>query len=103
MRLALKQGALLALDMLITDDNGQPVDLSDSTVTIVIADPLGALLASIPVDPSTEQGFGRISVSTDGWPVGRVVGEVRVAQGGAPAPVISDSFFIEIERAAVAS
>ena len=94
--LALKQGVTLALDVLVTDDLSNPVDLSGSTVQIVCADPFGNPVATLPVTPGAEQGWGTVTAPTGTWPVGVLMAEVWVLTGATTA--ISDTFQMVVER-----
>ena len=94
--LALKQGVSLSLDVLVTDDLSDPVNLSGSTVQIVIADPFGNPVATVPVTPSAQMGWGTAVASTPAWPVGILMAEVWVVTG--TNTMISDTFQIAIER-----
>lgn len=94
--LRLKQGAQLALDLRITDDLGNSVDLTGATVTVVLADALGNLVATLPMTAAAEQGWGTISSATSTWPIGALSGECHVVVNGTTE--ISDTFSIVIER-----
>jgi hypothetical protein len=94
--LRLKQGATLLLDLLITDDLDQPIDLSAAAVAIQVSDLLGNSMARLPVTPGAQQGWGTVAAATTGWPVGILNAEVQLSAAGLTQ--ISDTFTLTIER-----
>lgn len=94
--LRLKQGATLSLDVLITDDNGQPVAWAAGQVTAQICDLYGSLVANPTVNIAANQGWGTIVADTSTWPVGRLAGQLTLDADGVIS--ISDSFPLTIER-----
>lgn len=95
--LRLKQGTTLALDVFLSDDLGGAIALGALTANVVVCDALGTLVATLPVAPSAETGWGTISSATAAWPIGTVNAELQVVNG--TLTTISDTFQIIVERA----
>ena len=94
--LRLKQGASLALDLLLTDDLGSPIALAAGMVSVAVADPYGNPVATLTPVLAAQQGWATLAADTALWPLGRLAAEVHVTAAGQTA--ISDSFTITIER-----
>ena len=94
--LHLKQGATLSLDLLITDDLGNPVTLTAATVSLLVCDAYGNAVATLAISPSASTGWATVTADTTLWPLGRLAAEVHVVASG--ATTISDTFFITIDR-----
>jgi len=97
---SLKQGATLALDLLFTDDNGNPISLSGATVSLLVCDPYGNQVATPAFTPGSETGWGTVTADTTGWPYGGLPTQVQVVAGGMTQ--ISDTFEITIQRGVAA-
>jgi hypothetical protein len=93
----LKQGATLALDLLFTDDSGNPINLATATsVGVLICDAFGNVVATPAVTLSAELGWGTVTADTTGWPYGGLPCQTEVVAAG--ITTISDTFYIFLDR-----
>ena len=94
--LRLKQGASLALDLLLTDDLGSPIALAPGMVSVLVADPYGNAVATLTPALAASQGWATLGADTTLWPLGRLAAEVHVTASGLTS--ISETFAITVER-----
>jgi hypothetical protein len=97
----LKQGATLSLDLLFTDDNGAPIDLTQaSAVSLLVCDAFGNQVATPAITPGSETGWATAIADTTAWPYGALPSQAQVTAAGVTQ--ISDTFAIVIERGVAA-
>jgi hypothetical protein len=95
--LKLKQGVTLALDLFVTDDLGNAVNLAAATAQLVIYDLLGDQYAALtPALTGGQQGWATVTAATGTWPVGALAAELQLTANGVVQ--ISDTFHIIIQR-----
>ena len=98
----IKQGASLLLQMAFVDDNGAPVDLTNATLTAQLRDPVGDLVATLPIVISGMTGIATITVpDTHLWPTGGLRTDIRCVTAG--LVVISETVGVRVERAVTQS
>lgn len=96
----IKRGEALLLQLTFLHDDGiTPVDLTTVTLAGQVRDPVGGLVATLPIVVSaTQEGVALVTVAdTSQWPLGMVRGDVRATAGGLPQ--LSDTFGIRVNRA----
>lgn len=99
----IKQGEALLLQLTFLHEDGvTPVDLTAVTLASQVRDPVGNLVATLPIIVSaTTQGLATVTVAdTSQWPPGMLRGDIKATAGG--LPVLSDTYPIRVNRAVTA-
>ncbi len=94
----LKRGGALRLQMAFQDDQSQPIDLTNVTLTSQVRDAADTLIAALPVVRTAALGIATVEVAdTSAWPAGRLRADIRAVIEG--VTVLSDTFAIVVGRA----
>ena len=100
--LRIKQGEALLFQMTFLHEDNSAVDLTSVTLAAQVRDPVGNLVATLPiVVTGTTRGVATVTLAdTTQWPLGLLRADVRATAGG--LPVLSDTFGIRVNRAVTA-
>ncbi len=97
-QIRIKRGETLALQALFVDNDGTPIDLTNATLTAQLRDPVGDLVATLPIVRTATDGVATITVpNTSDWPVGMLRTDILCVSSG--LGVITDTIGIRVERA----
>jgi hypothetical protein len=98
----IKQGASLLLQLSFVDNTGAPVDLTNATLTAQLRNPIGDLIATLPIVKTDITGVATITVAdTHLWPIGMLRTDILCVAAG--LGVISETAGVRVERAVTQS
>ncbi len=91
-----KQGQTLRLGLAFQTDAGVPMDISTGVLSAQVRDAMGRLVADLDVQAGGTVGLAAISAMTGGWPIGRLVADVRLSLQGEVD--FSTTFVVSVAR-----
>jgi hypothetical protein len=95
--ISVKPGDTLLLQMTFQNDDGSGADLTNVTLLSQVRDPVGNLIAVLPITKTSVLNVATVDVDTTGWPGGLLRCDIRAVSAGFRD--MSETFGIRVNRA----